>query len=211
MYKVLQNVEIGSGAQIGDYVLIGVPPRGRKEGELATRIGKNALIRSHTVIYAGNSIGDNFETGHHVMVREENRIGDRVSIGTLSVVEHHVTIGNGVRIHSQSFVPEYTVLEEGCMIGPNCVFTNVLHPLCPKAKECMKGATVKRGAKICANATISPNITIGEMAVVGAGAVVLADVPARAVVVGNPARIIKTIDELTCPFNLIENPYITDP
>lgn len=207
MYKAFQNVEIGPGAQIGDYALIGVPARGCKEGDLVTRIGKNALIRSHTVIYAGNRIGDNFETGHHVMVREENRIGDQVSIGTLSVVEHHVTIADTVRIHSQAFVPEYTVLEEGCWLGPNCVLTNVLHPLCPKAKECVKGPIIKRGAKIGANATISPNVTVGEMAVVGSGAVVVADVPARAVVAGNPAHIIKTIDELTCPFNLIDNPY----
>lgn len=207
MHKAFQNVELGSGAQIDDYVLIGVPPRGRKDGELSTRIGKNALIRSHTVIYAGNRIGDNFETGHHVMVREQNIIGDRVSIGTLSVVEHHVTIGHGVRIHSQAFVPEYTVLEDECWLGPNCVLTNVLHPLCPKAKECVKGPTIKRGAKIGANATISANVTIGEMAVVGAGSVVVSDVPARVVVAGNPARVIKTIDELTCPFNLIDKPY----
>ena len=58
MYKTFQNVEIGPGTEIGDYALIGVPPRRRKEGELPTRIGKNALIRSHTVIYAGNHIGD---------------------------------------------------------------------------------------------------------------------------------------------------------
>jgi acetyltransferase-like isoleucine patch superfamily enzyme len=63
-------------------------------------------------------------------------------------------------------------------------------------KENLKGATIKRGAKIGANATLLPGIVIGENALVGAGAVVVDDVPDGAVVVGNPARIVKQIDEI---------------
>jgi len=55
-------------------------------------IGDGAVIRSHTVIYAGNRIGRGFQTGHGVMIRESNTIGDEVSIGTGSVIEHHVVI-----------------------------------------------------------------------------------------------------------------------
>ena len=141
------------------------------------------------------------------MIREENEIGEHVSIGTNSVVEHHVKIEDRVRIHSQAFVPEYSTLEEGCWIGPNVVLTNAPHPLCPQAKECLKGATVKRGAKVGANSTLLPFITIGEDALVGAGSVVVGDVPPRAVVAGNPARVMKSIDELTCPVHLRDKPY----
>ncbi|MEJ2212446.1 MAG: DapH/DapD/GlmU-related protein [Anaerolineae bacterium] len=186
---IFTNVELGEGTQVGDFCVIGQPPRGRGDGELPTIIGPGAVIRSNSVIYAGNVIGSRFATGHGVMIREENRIGDDVSIGSHTIVEHHVQIGDGVRIHSQAFIPEYSVLEEGCWIGPNVVLTNALHPLCPKAKECLKGATVKRGAKIGANATLRPDIVIGEEALVGVGAVVLDDVPPGAVVVGNPARV----------------------
>lgn len=206
-YRLYPNVQLGKNAQIGDFVIIGHPPRGRKPGELPVVIGDNAIIRSHTVIYAGTVIGHNFQTGHGVMIREGNQIGDEVSIGTQSVVEYGVKIGNKVRLHSQVFVPEYSVLEDGCWLGPNVVLTNALHPLCPKAKKCMKGPTLKRGAKIGANATLLPDITVGEMALVGAGSVVTEDVPPRAVVVGNPARVVKTIDELECPYGLIERPY----
>jgi UDP-3-O-[3-hydroxymyristoyl] glucosamine N-acyltransferase len=122
--RIYPNVEIGAGAEIDDFVIIGVPPRGKGPGELKTVIGRNAVIRSHTVIYAGNTIGDDFQTGHHVMIRECNEIGSQVSIGTHSVVEHHVKIEDDARIHSQAFVPEYSVLEQGCWIGPNVVFTN---------------------------------------------------------------------------------------
>jgi acetyltransferase-like isoleucine patch superfamily enzyme len=206
-YKVYANVQLGRGSQVGHYVILGEAPRGREPGELLTVIGEGAIIRSHTVIYAGNRIGNNFQTGHGALLREENEIGDDVSIGSHSVIEHHVWIGNKVRIHSQVFVPEYSRLEEGCWIGPNVVLTNALHPLCPKVKQCVKGATVGAGAKIGAGAILLPDIVIGEMAVIGAGSVVVSDVPVRAVMVGNPARQIKDISELECPYDYMEHPY----
>jgi acetyltransferase-like isoleucine patch superfamily enzyme len=208
--RIFANVELGDGVQLGSFCVIGQPPRGKQDGELLTRVGSGSVIRSHTVVYAGNVIGERFSTGHGVMIREENRIGDDVSVGSHSIVEHHVSIGNGVRIHSQAFIPEYSVLEDGCWIGPNVVLTNAYHPMCPKAKECLKGPTVRRGAKIGANATLLPDITIGEDALVGAGSVVVDDVAAGAVVAGNPARVIKDISDLGCPYDLIDRPYDID-
>jgi acetyltransferase-like isoleucine patch superfamily enzyme len=205
--KIYPNVHLGEKVEIGDYAVIGVPPKGKAEGQLETVIGDGAVIRSHSVIYAGNQIGKGFQTGHHAMIREENRIGDNVSVGTNSVVEHHVEIGNGVRIHSQAFVPEYSVLEEGAWIGPNVVLTNVPHPLCSKAKECIKGPTIKRGAKIGANSTILPFVIVGENALVGAGSVVVHNVPPQAVVAGNPAKVVKSVDQLRCPVELMDKPY----
>jgi acetyltransferase-like isoleucine patch superfamily enzyme len=195
-YKIFPNVIIGKNAVIEEYVIIGTPPRGRKPGELQTVIGDNAVIRSHTVIYAGNRIGNDFQTGHHVLVREENEIGNHVSIGTASVVEHHVKMGNNVRIHTQAFVPEMSILEDGAWIGPNAVITNAAYPLSPNVKNELKGAVVKKDAKIGANATLLPGITIGENALVGAGAVVTKDVPANKVVAGNPAKVINDVSNL---------------
>jgi acetyltransferase-like isoleucine patch superfamily enzyme len=198
-YRILAGVNVGDGADIGLFVVIGIPPRGKSEGELATIIGPDAILRSHTVIYAGNSIGARFQTGHGVVIREENEIGDDVSIGTGSAVEHHVKIENGVRIHSKAVIPEFSILEEGCWLGPNVVITNAKYPLSAGVKENLKGATVRRGAKIGANATLLPGIEIGEYALVGAGSVVTKDVPAYAVVVGNPARIINQLSNLPYP------------
>ena len=190
------NVTLGAGASIGEFCIVGEPPRGKKPGELETRLGARAVIRSHTVIYAGNVIGDDFQTGHGALVREDNQIGDNVSIGSHTIIEHHVKIGDNVRLHSNVFVPEFTVLEEGCWLGPNVVVTNARYPRSRKVKEQLRGATIKRGAKIGANATLLPGVTIGENALVGAGAVVVGDVPAGAVVAGNPAKVIKRIDEI---------------
>ena len=195
-FKVYENVVLGTGTIVEDFCIIGTPPRGARDGELPTVIGEAALIRSHTVIYAGNTIGRNFHAGNKVNIRESNRIGDDVSIGTLSVVEHHVDIGNHVRIHSQAFIPEFSVLEDGCWIGPNVVLTNAKYPGSPGVKDRLIGPIVRKGARIGANATLLPGVTIGEDALVGAGAVVVRDVPAGGVVAGNPARIIRHISEL---------------
>lgn len=194
--RIYRNVTLGDGSVVEDFCIIGAPPRGASDGELATVLGRNAVIRSHGVIYAGNVIGDGFQTGNKVNIRESNRIGNNVSVGTLSVIEHHVEIADNVRIHTQVFIPEYSVLEEGCWIGPNVVFTNAKYPQSPGVKAQLRGPTIRRGAKIGANVTLLPGVVVGENALVGAGSVVVTDVPAGAVVVGNPARIVKHISDL---------------
>lgn len=194
--KIYPGVQMGDKAELGDFAIIGLPPHHTLPGALETIIGDHAVIRSHTVIYAGNRIGEGFQTGHGALVRELNEIGRQVSIGSHSVVEHHVKIGDRVRIHSQAFVPEFSLLEEDCWIGPNVVLTNARYPLSPHAKATLQGPVVKRGAKIGANVTLLPGVVIGEEALVGAGAVVTIDVPPGMVVVGNPARILKAVTDL---------------
>jgi acetyltransferase-like isoleucine patch superfamily enzyme len=193
---VYRNVEIGEGSVVEEFCIIGKPPAGKADGELRTVIGPGAVIRSHTVIYAGNEIGPGFSTGHHACIRESNRIGAKVSIGTLACVEHHVEIGDGVRIHSQAFVPEYTVLEDGSWIGPKATFTNARYPRSAKAKERLLGPRVGKDAKVGANATILPGVKIGARALVGAGSVLVKDVPEGKIVVGNPARVIGDVDDI---------------
>jgi len=157
------------------------------------KIGKNATIREPTIIYSGNDIGDNFNTGHFVTIREENKIGDNVSIGSHSNIEHHIIIEDNVRIHSNCFIPEYTILKHDCWIGPNVVLTNAKYPRSINVKEELKGPTIGEYAKIGANSTILPGIKIGKHALIGAGTVVVKDVPEYAVVVGNPGNIIGDI------------------
>ncbi len=196
-YKIIGKVHLGKTIKIGDFVVIGVLPRGYEEGEIETYIGDNSVIRSHTSIYAGNRIGKNFQTGHGTRIREFNEIGNNVSIGTNSVVEFKVKIEDRVRIHSQAFIPEYCVLKKNAWIGPRVVLTNAKYPRYPGVKEHLEGVIVGENAKIGANATILPGVKIGKNAVVGAGAVVTKDVPDNAVVAGNPAKIIKWADELS--------------
>ena len=182
------NVQLGENVIIEDYCEIGAPPRGKSSGELKTIIGDNAHIRSQTTIYAGNEIGDDFQTGNKVNIRENNKIGNKVSIGTLSIVEHHVSIEDEVRLHSQVFVPEYSILKSGAWLGPNVVLTNAKYPNRPETKDQLEGPIVEEAAVIGANSTLLPGVVIGKKAMVGAGAVVTKSVDPGSKVVGNPAK-----------------------
>jgi acetyltransferase-like isoleucine patch superfamily enzyme len=181
---------------VGAFAIVGQLPHEDAIDLAPLMIGDGANIRSHTVIYYGNQIGKNFQTGHNAMVRELNQIGDDVSIGTGSIVEHHVRIGDRVRLHSNVFIPEYSVLEDDCWIGPHVVFTNARYPRSPNVKAELTGPYVEQGAKIGANSTILPGVRIGRDALVGAGSVVTKDVPPGAVVAGNPAKVINQIANL---------------
>lgn len=183
---VYPNVEFGNGCVIEDFCVVGAPLRDGSQPK--TVIGDNAHIRSFTVIYSGNKIGKNFQTGNKANIRENNTIGDNVSVGTLSVVEHQVTLEDGVRIHTQAFVPEFSVLKKGCWIGPHVVLTNARYPNRPDTKNQLQGVTIEAGAVIGANSTISPGIEVGAAAIVGSGSNVVKNVKQETIVMGNPAK-----------------------
>jgi len=201
----METLITGKNPKIGKYAILGEDPDKITEPLV---IGDNCNIRSHTVIYRGNRIGDNFQTGHGALIREENVIGDNVSIGTHSIVECGNTIGNNVRIHSNCFIPEFVVIEDNAWIGPCVAILNTLHPPCPNFSNCAKGVVIGKGAKIGGNVTIGPKVKIGAGAVIGFGSVVVDDIPENAVAVGNPARVIKDKSELNCVMKKFERPYM---
>lgn len=199
------SVKLGKNHRIGEYVLLGVFPEKERVGKLI--IGDNAIIRSHSVLYAGSRIGDNFRTGHGVLIRENNIIGDDVSIGSHSVIEVGNRIGNNVRIHSNCFIPEFVVIEDDSWIGPCVTVLNVLHPPCPRFVDCAKSVHIKQNAKIGGNVTIGPRVTIGRNSLIGMGSVVTTDIPDDVLAFGNPARIVKKISRLTCDLEYFKIPY----
>lgn len=189
---IYPNVILGKNVTIEDFCIIGSPFNGYKDEK--TVIGDNSHIRSHTVIYAGNIIGSNFQTGNKANIRELNSIGDNVSIGTLTVIEHHIQIGDNVRIHSQVFIPEYTILEDNCWIGPKVVMTNAKYPKSPNVKNELKGPTIKSYAKIGANSTVLPGILIGSNSLIGAGSLITKDVKPNSINFGHPSKYIRDTD-----------------
>ena len=207
--KIYPGVEIGENSIIYDFVILGFPssriPKNNKRN-LTTIIGENAIIRPFTTIYAGNKIGNDFQTGQGVTIRENNVIYDKVIIGTNTVIEIENKIGLGTRIHSACFL-ELVELKEHIFIGPGTIFLDDPHPPCPKYRECLGGAKVKKFAKIGGGCIILPGITIGEYALVGAGACVTKNVPPRTVVTGHPAQVTKKIEELKCSPKFFKHPY----
>jgi acetyltransferase-like isoleucine patch superfamily enzyme len=206
---VPNDVALGRGCLIDDNVILGARP-GRTVREISLRLGRRAIVRSGSVLYAGTLIGDGFETGHNVIIREDNVIGADVKVWNNTVIDYGCTIGNRVKIHSNCYVAQFTTLEDDVFLGPGVSLANDPHPG-SASHLCMRGPTIKAGAQIGMNATILPFVTIGERALVGAGAVVTRDVPAGMVVVGNPARILKPVSEVRCPLDLVDGQYLAAP
>ncbi len=139
----------------------------------------------------GVAIGDGTQIWHFCHVLPGSTIGKNCRIGQNVVIGPKAVIGNNVKIQNNVSVYQGVVLEDDVFCGPSMVFTNVFTPRSAFPRN--KGSdflptVVKRGASIGANATIVCGSTIGEHALIGAGAVVTKDVPAYAVVYGNPAR-----------------------
>lgn len=197
-------IKIGRDYFADDNVVIGYMT-GREIEDLATVIGDGFYLRTGTVIYAGSRIGKNLQTGHNAVIREQNNIGDDLSIWNNSVIDYGCHIGNRVRIHNNVYVAQHTTIEDDVFLAPGVIIANDPHPICTL---CMKGPTIKKGARIGVNVTLMSHITIGEHALVGAGSTVVEDVPPKAVVIGNPGKVIKNVDDLTCPFGLVERPYL---
>jgi acetyltransferase-like isoleucine patch superfamily enzyme len=204
---VYPNVVLGAGTIVEDGAIVGRPPRGSQPGDLPTRVGAGSVIRSGSVIYAGSTIGEGFQSGHNALIREGNVIGDNCSVGTQAVLEPGNQIGSGTRIHSLCFL-EHVTVGARCFLAPGVVFTDDPHPICPRYLDCVLGAVVEDDVSIGGNATILPGVRIGAGSLIGAGSVVVKDVAAGVVVAGNPARVVKEVKELVCFKDYFERPYV---
>lgn len=200
------DVVLGRGCLIDDNVILGARP-GRPLRHPTLRLGRRAIVRSGSVLYAGSQVGDGFETGHNVVVREDNAIGTDVKVWNNSVIDYGCVIGDRVKIHSNCYVAQFTTIEDDVFIAPGVSLANDPHPG-SATHLCMRGPTIKAGAQIGMNATVLPFVVVGERSLVGAGAVVTRDVPPGMVVVGNPARVLKPVSEVMCPLDLARGEYL---
>ena len=127
-------------------------------------------------------------------------IDDHTKVGTFVEIQKGASIGKNCKISSHSFICEGVHIEDNCFIGHGVMFTNDLFPKATNLDGSQQTdedwtlveTFVKKGASIGSNATILCGITIGENALIGAGSVVVKDVPANTIVVGNPARVVKS-------------------
>ncbi|WP_150139792.1 acyltransferase [Candidatus Enterovibrio escicola] len=140
------------------------------------------------------SIGENTRIWQFSVILEKAIIGNNCNICAHTLIENDVVLGNEVTVKSGVYLWDGIKIEDNVFIGPSVVFSNDKHPRSKVYPDTFLKTIVKKGACIGANATILPGITIGELAMVGAGSVVTRNVPPKAVVVGNPAKIIKYRD-----------------
>jgi UDP-2-acetamido-3-amino-2,3-dideoxy-glucuronate N-acetyltransferase len=159
---------------------------------------KKYFVHESSYVDDGVEVGDETKIWHFSHIQSGANIGKNCSIGQNVNIGNNVKIGNGVKIQNNVSVYEGVELEDFVFCGPSMVFTNIKVPRSEfpqRGKEFYAKTLVKKSASIGANATIVCGVTIGEYALIGSGAVVTKDVPAYALVVGNPGKIIGRVNE----------------
>ena len=133
-------------------------------------------------------IGDGTKIWNQAQVRNDAVLGENYIINKNVYIDEHVKLGNRVKVQNNVNVYHGVTVEDDVFLGPSMTFTNDMYPRSFNANWKITETLVKKGASIGANAAIRCGVTIGEYATIGTGSVVTKDVPAQALVVGNPAR-----------------------
>jgi acetyltransferase-like isoleucine patch superfamily enzyme len=191
---------IGDGCTIEDNAVLGKRPRlasrSSAAGEVADlQLGEGVTVCAGAVVFAGATVGEGTIVGDQAYVRERSTIGPASVIGRGSVVDNDVRVGARVRIQTSVYVTAFTTIEDDVFVGPGATTTNDDTMSRHGTEMPLRGALLRRACRVGGGTVLTPGVEIGEEAFVAAGAVVTRDVPARAVVMGVPARVVREVPE----------------
>jgi UDP-2-acetamido-3-amino-2,3-dideoxy-glucuronate N-acetyltransferase len=198
---VYPDTVLGADVRLGDGCVVGKPPvlgpssSATREAPVPARLGDGVSIGAGAVVLAGAVIGDGAIVGDQAHVRERASIGERTVVGRGVSVENDAIVGARVRLQTNAYITAWSVVEDDVFVAPGVLLTNDPTAGRRRAGEELRGPTLRRACRIGAGAVLLPGVEVGEEAFVAAGAVVTADVPARAVVMGVPARVVREVPE----------------
>lgn len=183
-----QGCRLQDHAVVGKPVALGVRSTAARDQPPPARIGPGATVAAGAIVNAGAEIGERAVVGDQAQVRERARIGAGAVVGRGSQVDNDVVVGAGCRIQTGCYVTAHSVVEDDVFLGPGVFTYNDNTMARHDSDHAIVGPTIRRAARIGGAARILPGVEIGEEAFVATGAVVTRDVPARALVMGVPAK-----------------------
>jgi acetyltransferase-like isoleucine patch superfamily enzyme len=199
------NVVVEHGTRIGEAsvvemgAVLGKVPRLARTSATAQenltplRTGVRVTVCANAIVYAGSVLGDEAIVGDQAQIRERTIVGPQSVIGRGSAIDNDVTIGARVKIQTNVYITAFSIVEDDVFIGPGASTTNDDTMSRHAPGEQLRGVTLRRACRIGGGAVLVPGVEVGEEAFVAAGAVVTKDVPARAFVMGVPARQVREV------------------
>jgi acetyltransferase-like isoleucine patch superfamily enzyme len=197
------GVELGEGCTVEDLAVLGKRPRLRAGSSAAAAgdeleallLEDGVTVCCGAVLYAGSRIGTGAIIGDQAQVRERCLIGAGTIVGRGSAVEFDSLVGSRVKIQTGVYLTAGSLVEDDVFVGPGVLSTNDdtigRHP----AGEPLRGPVLRRACRVGGGVVLVPGVEIGEEAFVAAGALVTRDVGARQVVMGVPARAVRTVPD----------------
>jgi acetyltransferase-like isoleucine patch superfamily enzyme len=191
---------IGAGCTIEDHAVLGKRPRlapgsGAHGDAGQLQLGERVRVCAGAVVFAGARVAAEAILGDQCYVRERSSIGAGTVVGRGSVVDNDVSVGARVRVQTNVYLTAFSVVEDDVFVGPGAITTNDDTMARHRRDEPLRGAILRRACRVGGGAVLTPGVEIGEEAFVAAGAIVTRDVPARMVVMGAPARIVREVSE----------------
>lgn len=194
---IYDNVIIGDNSIISNDCVIGEPLNDYYKSEddylnPETIIGENSLIRSHTIIYAGVTTDNYFQTGHRVTIREYAKFGVHCSVGTNSDIQGYCSIGNYCRFHSYVNIGQKSEIGDFVFIYPFVVLTNDPTP----PSDNLVGVKIDDYSQIAAGTVLLPGCTIGKHCLVSANSTVAGIYEDDSFISGVPAKRIGQLSKM---------------
>lgn len=194
---IKDNVRIDDNSVIGKTPMRSVNSIFKDEDKLpGCVIGEGCLIGACAIIYRGAALGEKTLIADGATIRENVTVGERTIIGRGATIENFCTVGANCKIQTNVYLTAYSTVEDYVFIAPCVVTSNDNYAARSKERfGKFKGVTIKKGGRLGAGAVVLPGKTIEEEGFAAAGALVTQDVPARKIVIGSPAKVLRDVPE----------------
>lgn len=167
---------------------------------------KDVFIHETADVAPEAVIGEGTLIWHQAQVQPKAKIGKNCKIGKGVYIDNGVRIGDNVKIQNYISIYNGVIVEDDVLLGPHMTFTNDLYPRAFKDEYTIYETLIKTGSSVGANATIVCGVTLNEYSMVAAGSVVFSDVPAFALVMGNPGRVVGSVCKCGQRLNVKKSP-----